>query len=100
MRNSIKYKDFYELVLKCFDHPNDGFHFWLRSGNNWITGEVADEENGDLYIIIYLTTKVDFLNYPIGDILADSYISLREDKPSKEETDKILKYLLQFEKGK
>ena len=86
--------EFRELVNDCFDHKDDGFHFWIPVDDNWITGEVTGEDNGDLYVVIYLTERIDHLGYPLGEVLKDAYVDLDEDPPKDTELNHILEHLL------
>lgn len=90
MNTKQKFKD---LVRQCFDADDFGWHFWLPYRDKWITGELERESNGDEYIIIYLVHKVDCCGYPIGDVIADAYITLSDQPPSDEHIANIFKYI-------
>ena len=84
---------FIKYVRRTFDNKDNGYHFAIPIGKNFITGEVEGESNGDEYIVVYLIDKVDDLGYPNGEVIKDAYISLNEEKPSDEELIELFGYL-------
>lgn len=87
-------ESFIRCVGRTFDNKDNGYHFAIPIGKNFITGEVEGESNGDDYIVVYLVDKVDSLGYPNGEVIKDAYISLNEEKPSDEELVEIFGYLI------
>lgn len=65
-------KEFIESIKYCLEHANEGWHFCIPINHFYITGD-PEEEDGEIVIVIYVTDKVDSLNYCYGEIYADGY---------------------------
>lgn len=58
-----------DLIVSTFDGMNEGIHSWLELGDNKFL-VIEPESDGEAdYLSIYVTDKLDSLNYGNGEIL-------------------------------